>query len=219
MQTLLLLSPLLLIVLGFALRLHPFLIVLLGLLSCGYVGGWSPSELLAKIGTVFTDQRYLLVGLLVLPLIGVLEMRGLREHAANWIRGRRLRAGELLMLYLGVRQGTAAVGLTNLGGHPQTVRPLLVPMVLALKTPRDAAEAMQLKAMCAATDNVALFFGEDVFFAFGAVLLMQGVLSGLGYPLDPLTIALWGLPTAVLAFAIHATRVLRIDRVAPEFRA
>lgn len=37
-------------------------------------------------------------------------------------------AGRLLIVYLFVREITAAVGLTGLGGHPQMVRPLLAPM-------------------------------------------------------------------------------------------
>lgn len=37
-------------------------------------------------------------------------------------------AGRLLIVYLFVREATAALGLTSLGGHPQMVRPLLAPM-------------------------------------------------------------------------------------------
>lgn len=213
MQSLSALLPLLIIVAGFLLRLHPFLIVLSGMTACAAVAGWDLVHLLDQVGTLFANQRYLLIGLLVLPLVGLLESRGLREHAARWIRGRRLQAGQLLALYLAGRQATAAVGLVTLGGHPQTVRPLLVPMVLALKPGATDAEQMRLKSLSAATDNVALFFGEDVFFAFGAVLLMQGFLQGLGYPLDPVTIALWGLPTAICALLIHGWRVLRLDHI------
>jgi uncharacterized membrane protein len=71
---------------------------------------------------------------------------------------------------------------------------------------------MRLRAWCAATDNVALFFGEDIFIAFGAVLLMQGFMAGNGIVLEPLQIALWGIPTGIAAFAIHAVRVRRMAR-------
>jgi uncharacterized membrane protein len=66
--------------------------------------------------------------------------------------------------------------------------------------------------MAAATDNVGLFFGEDVFIAFGAVLLMQAFYAEHGIPLEPLEIALWGIPTALAAFAIHAVRIRRFER-------
>jgi uncharacterized membrane protein len=206
------LTPLLLIIGGFALRLNPLLVVLIAGMGCAWVAGWSALEALQRVGTVFTEQRYLLSILLVLPLVAILEQRGLRARAADWIRRRRLSAGRLLQLYLGLRQSTAAAGLTSLGGHPQSVRPLLAPMVLALRPNASLAEQQQLKAMCAATDNIGLFFGEDIFLAFSGVLLMQGTLAGLGYPLDPLSIALWGIPTALCAFAIHGLRLQRLHR-------
>ena len=65
--------------------------------------------------------------------------------------------------------------------------------------------------MAAATDNVGLFFGEDVFIAFGAVLLIHGFYLQNGIALDPLHIALWGLPTAIIAFVIHAIRIVRMQ--------
>lgn len=203
------LLPLLLIVLGFLLRLNPLWVVGLAAVGCAWVADWSVQEGLQRIGTLFTEQRYLLSIVLVLPVVGVLEARGLRQRAAEWIRTRRLGPGRLLQVYLGLRQATAAAGLTSLGGHPQTVRPLLAPMVIALRPDLDPAQRQRLLAMAAATDNVGLFFGEDIFLAFAGVLLMQATLNGLGYPLDPLQIALWGIPTAVCAYLIHGWRLQR----------
>ena len=65
--------------------------------------------------------------------------------------------------------------------------------------------------MSAATDNVGLFFGEDIFVAFGAIVLMQTILRGSGIEVNPLHIALWGIPTAICAFCIHAFRLNRLD--------
>lgn len=66
--------------------------------------------------------------------------------------------------------------------------------------------------MCAATDNVGLFFGEDIFVAFGAIALMHTFLLGSGIDVEPLHIAVWGIPTAICAFIIHAIRLHRFDR-------
>ena len=66
--------------------------------------------------------------------------------------------------------------------------------------------------MSAATDNVGLFFGEDVFLAFGGVLLIQGFLAENGHTFEPLQIALWALPTAIAAFVIHASRLWLFQR-------
>jgi uncharacterized membrane protein len=69
----------------------------------------------------------------------------------------------------------------------------------------------RIRAMSAATDNVGLFFGEDIFVAFGAIVLMQTILRAEGIEVDPLHMALWGLPTAVSAFIIHAWNLRRLD--------
>ncbi|MGB3048204.1 5-oxoproline transporter, DUF969 family subunit, partial [Dokdonella sp.] len=69
-----------------------------------------------------------------------------------------------------------------------------------------------VRASAAATDNVGLFFGEDVFMAFGAVLLIQGFYARNGIELEPLAISLWALPTAVAAFIIHAIRLRLLQR-------
>jgi len=75
-----------------------------------------------------------------------------------------------------------------------------------------AADRDRVKALCAATDNIGLFFGEDVFIAFGAVLLIQGFYAQNGINLDPRSISLWALPTALAAFAIQSLRALRLQR-------
>ena len=66
--------------------------------------------------------------------------------------------------------------------------------------------------MSAATDNVGLFFGEDIFFAIASILLIQGVFEAAGYPLTPLEFAVWAIPTAICAFIIHSSRIMALDR-------
>jgi uncharacterized membrane protein len=75
----------------------------------------------------------------------------------------------------------------------------------------DEAMRQRIRAMSAATDNVGLFFGEDVFVAFGAIVLMQTILRAEGLEVDPLRMALWGIPTAVTAFLVHAWNLRRLD--------
>lgn len=209
------------VVVGFVLRLNPALVVVISAFVTGLAARMSPLEVLDVIGEAFTEKRYLLVFLLTLPVIGLLERHGLKEHAQAWVtRLRGATMGRLLIAYLAMRQLAAALGLTGLGGHPQTVRPLLAPMAEGAAeaaaerqgTTLDDDQRQRIRAMAAGTDNVGLFFGEDIFIAFGAVLLMQGFYAEHGLDLEPLQIALWGLPTAVCAFAIHAVRLLRFER-------
>lgn len=210
----------LIVVVGFALRLHPMLVVVAAALCSGLLAGLDVVQLLSLIGESFIKNRFLFLFVMTLPLIGLLEREGLRERAAQLIAGLRLppqhvTPGRLLIVYQLLRQITAALGLTSLGGHAQTVRPLVAPMSAAAAERRTGKLSDELRqrifALAAATDNVALFFGEDLFIAFGAVLLTQGVFHQHGIDLDPLRIALWGLPTAILALLIHGARLIRFD--------
>ena len=213
------------VVLGFAARLNAVLVVVLAAVVTGIAAGMTPLEVLGALGDGFLANRFLALFLLTLPVIGALERNGLREHAAAWIAARRgMSVTRLLVLYLALRQFTAALGLTSLGGQAQTVRPLLAPMLEGVADagpdPLGEEQRESLRAMAAATDNVGLFFGEDIFIAFGAVLLIQGVYAAHGIVLEPLGIALWGLPSALCAFAIHAWRLRRFGaRLAPQARA
>lgn len=119
------------------------------------------------------------------------------------------------MLYFVAREGTAALGLMSLGGHAQTVRPLLAPMAegAALNEYGELPQTIRdkIKAHAAACDNIAVFFGEDIFIAFGAVLLIDAFLKENGSRIEPLHIGLWAIPTAIAALIIHMTRLLRLD--------
>ena len=214
-----------LVIAGFALRMNPALVVVGSGVVTGLVAGKTPVQVLELLGDAFTKQRYLALFLLTLPAIGLLERHGLKERAQAWIaRLRGVTAGRALVAYLAARQLLSALGLVDLGGHAQTVRPLMAPMVLGAAEnahgtlPGPVREKLQ--AMTAASENVGRFFGEDVFIAFGAVLLMQGFFAENGIMLEPLHIALWGIPTAICAFLIHASRLLRMDaRLAREVAA
>jgi len=206
-----------LIVLGFALRLNPMLVVTVAGLVTGLAAGMNIFAVLETFGEKFMNSRQLASSVLILPVIGLLERYGLREQAQQWVAGiRSATTGRILMLYLVVRETSAALGLLSLGGHPQTVRPLLAPMAQGAAQSRYGELPGFLRdriaAHAAACDNVALFFGEDVFIAFGAVLLMTAFLHENGITtVEPLTIGLWSIPTALCALFIHLFRLSRLD--------
>lgn len=205
------------IVIGFLLRFNPVPVVVCAALTSGLLAGLTPLALLALLGTSFASNRLLLLFVLTLPVIGLLEHAGLREHAQRWIgRLRGLSLSRLLIGYLLLRQILAMFGLTSVAGAAQTVRPLLAPMSEAaaekiLPTLTDA-DRDEVRAIAAATDNVGRFFGEDVFIALGGVLLIQAFYTQHGIELSPLSIALWAMPTAVTAFAIQSARVWLYQR-------
>ena len=205
------------VVAGFILRRNPVVVVVTAGLVSGLAAGKSVPELLKLLGESFVSNRALLLFTLTLPTIGLLERAGLREHAHAWInRLRGMTLARLLVGYLALRQALSMLGLINLGGHAQTVRPLLAPMSEAAAEKQMGAlpekERQRILALGAGTDNVGLFFGEDVFVAVGAVLLIQGFYAEHGIILEPLQIALWALPTAIAAFIIHTIRVFLFQR-------
>ncbi len=205
------------VIVGFALKRNPVLVVIAAGVASALAAGMGFDDLLALIGDSFVSNRALLLFVLTLPAIGLLERYGLRERAQAWIASfRKLSLARLLIAYLGARQLLSMLGLFDLAGHAQTVRPLIAPMSEAAAKndgiELDADERERVHALAAATDNVGRFFGEDVFLAFGAVLLIQGFYARNGIQLDPLAIALWALPTAIAAFVIHALRICWVQR-------
>jgi uncharacterized membrane protein len=204
------------IVLGFALRFNPMLVVPAAALTTGLLAGFDPLEVIGKLGKAFNDARIIIIPYVVLPVIGLLERYGLQQRARAVItKFRAATVGRLLILYLLYRQIISAIGLHSTAGHPQTVRPLVAPMAVAAaerQVELDDAGRDRIKAYAAATDNVGLFFGEDIFFAIGSIVLIQQTLEHYGISLSPLNLAVWAIPTAIAAFLIHSSRLLLLDR-------
>ena len=96
------------------------------------------------------------------------------------------------------------------------MRPLLAPMAEA--SAEDQAGAMtpalaaEIREWSAATDNVGLFFGEDIFLAISSILLIRAFMGENGYDLEPIQLSVWAIPTAFAAFFIHGFRLLLLDR-------
>ena len=205
------------VVAGFAARLNPLLIVVVAAIVTGIAAGMDLLATLSVLGKAFRDNRYISVVWLILPLIGLLEREGLQERARTLIgKLKSATTGRLLLVYLVIRQLAAAIGLTSLGGHAQMVRPLIAPMAEAAAEARDPALTPALrervKAMAAATDNIGLFFGEDIFIAIASILLIKGFLEENGIVVEPLHLSMWAIPTAILALLIHGARLLLLDR-------
>jgi uncharacterized membrane protein len=204
------------VIVGFVLRLNPLLVVTVAGIATGLAGGLDLVAVVAAFGKSFIENRYVAIVWLVLPVIGLLERYGLQERTRTLIsRVHAATTGRVLLGYLAVRQITSALGLTSLGGHAQMVRPLIAPMAEAAaetrhgELPRTVRE--RIRAYAAATDNVGLFFGEDIFIAIGSILLIKGVLDQNGVNVEPAKLALWAIPTAVAAWVIHNIRLVLLD--------
>ncbi len=212
----LVLSGIAVIIAGFLLRFNPLLVIVASALVTGMAAGLDPVAIIAAFGKAFNDTRYVSIIWIVLPVIGLLEAYGLQERARQVIASLKgATIGRLLTGYLLLRQLLSAIGLTSVAGHAQTVRPLVAPMAEAAAeqlAPLSDDARDEVRAMSAATDNIGLFFGEDIFLAIGSILLMKGVLEQNGIEIEPLHLSVWAIPTAIIAFLIHGVRLWRFER-------
>jgi len=207
----------LVIILGFSFRINTLLTVVVGGIVTGLVAGLSFNEIMHLFGQTFVEDRYILLPIiLVLQVIGMLEHHGLKEVAENLIKKvKGGTTGRVMLVYLFIRELSIALGL-DIGGPAQTVRPILAPMA------EGAAEARygklteklknSIKSHAAAVDNVGRFFGEDIFVATGAILIMKSYFASVGIHLGVWQMALWGIPTAITAFLVMWWRLVLLDR-------
>lgn len=202
---------------GFALRLNPLLVVLVSGIVTGLVSGMSFGAIMDEFGRLYVANRYMtLPVLMMLPVVGLLERYGLRERAEILIRrSAAATAGRVLLFYTGFRQVSIALGI-SIGGPASAVRPIIVPLAEGAAHAKHGtlskATSALIRAQAAAAENVGSFFGEDIFIAVGAILLMKGFFDGLKIEVSTWAMAFWGIPTALAAFAAMGWRTHLLDR-------
>lgn len=206
----------LIVIVGFALKLDTLFVVIVSGLVTGLVAGMTPVQILEVLGKSFVDTRYMTLFVLTLPVVGICERYGLKEKAIDLIRkSKSLTTGKILSLYLLIRE-TAAAFSVRLGGHPQFVRPLIEPMAQGAAIGRyeevDDEDKEKLKGEAAAMENFGNFFGQNVFIASSGVLLIVGTLEKLGYSVAPIDVAKGSIPVAIITFIIVVVRNYLLDK-------
>src|SRR6476620_4692784 len=94
-----------LVVIGFALRFNPLLVVAVAAIATGLLGHMTFLKVLGTLGHGFNENRYVSIIYLVLPVIGLLERYGLQQRARTLIvRMKGATTGRLLIGYLAFRQ-------------------------------------------------------------------------------------------------------------------
>lgn len=174
----------LIIVIGFALKLDVVAVVLISGLVTGLIAGMPIVEVLDVIGKGFVDNRYMSLFFLSLPLIAIMERYGLKDRAAEAIQKMKsASAGGVVGLYILIRWAAAALSL-RLGGHVQFVRPLILPMAEGAankKVELSEKRLEELKGLAGAAENYGNFFGQNIFPVASGVLLIQGTLNQAGF--------------------------------------
>lgn len=210
-----LLVGIVIIVVGFALKLDSIAVVLVAAIVTALIGGINFFDILKLLGEQFVSSRYMSLFFLTLPVIGICERYGLRERAMTMIGNMKVvTTGKLLSVYLFIREIAAAMSL-RLGGHPQFIRPLVEPMAQgAAEKSGHVSEELQdeIKGAAAAAENYGNFFAQNVFYASGGVLLVVRTLTDAGFELTALTVSMWSIPVAIVAFIVAFFQFRLLDK-------
>ncbi|WP_067140516.1 DUF969 domain-containing protein [Oceanivirga salmonicida] len=205
------------IVLGFYFRLDVLAVIVLSALVTGLLAEMSIIQILEILGDSFVKTRLMSIFLLTFPVIAILERHGLKERSAKLIMNiKQGTAGKVLGIYTILRTIAAALSL-RIGGHVQFIRPLIYPMALAAAE-KEKNETLkenedeELKALAAAVENYANFFGQNVFVGASGVLLIQQTLEASGYTTTITDIAVWSIPVAVITVIYALVQTYLYDK-------
>lgn len=205
----------LIIIIGFMLKLDTIAVVLVAGLATGLVAGMGFVEILEVLGGAFVSTRYMTLLLLTLAVVGILERNGLRERAEICIsKLKSATCGKVLSLYVVIRTVAAILSL-RMGGHVQFIRPLIYPMAkgAAEKEGKLTVELdEELKGHVNAVENYGNFYGQNGFIASSGVLLIVGTLKELGVlDVDVYSVSKASLIMAVLSVVICIIRNYMFD--------
>ena len=207
----------LIVVIGFAIKLDTISTVVIAGIATGLVAGIPLDELLRLLGEKFLSNRLATMFVLTLPVIGLCERYGLKDKAVDFISQiKAATVGRITLLYQAIRALSAALSL-RIGGHPQFVRPLINPMAQAAAVTKygevDEKTEDQIKGLVAGAENAGNFFGQNVFMASSGTLLIATTLQEQGYEtVTALDIAKWSIPIAVLSVVVGAIYYTIFDK-------
>lgn len=206
----------LIVIVGFALKLDSILIIFLALITTGLVGGLGIDGLLEAIGTNFVANRSMAIFIMILLVTGTLERNGLREAAADLIKKvKGATAGKLVCAY-GILRGLFGAFNVGFGGVAGFIRPVLLPMAEgAVKNTGNepTEEHMEdIKGMSSAMENITWFFFQVLFVGGAGGVLVQNTLASLGYEVELIELAVKEIPVAIVALVVACIFMLRKDR-------
>lgn len=203
----------LIVIVGFALKLDSILIIFLALITTGIVGGLGFEGLLETIGTNFVANRSMAIFIMILIVTGTLERNGLRESAADLIKKvKGATAGKLVCAYGVMRGFFGAFNVGFGGGVAGFVRPVLIPMAEgAIKNaghePKEE-HMEEVKGMAAAMENITWFFFQVLFVGGSGGILVQTTLASLGYEVELIELAAKEIPIALISLLVVCTYMM-----------
>lgn len=206
----------LIIVVGFALKLNSIAIVMSAGIVTGLVGGMSISEILTTLGSNFVGNRYMAIFIVTIPVVAMLEKNGLKQVAQNLMKKlTKASPGLIAFVYTAARGALAAFNI-SFGGVVGFIRPVLNPMAEAsvekMGTSLEEEDRDAIKSMNAAAENVSWFFGQVLFVAGSGVLLVQSTLEPFGYKIDPVKAVQAEIPVFIIATIVAGAYFMFISK-------
>jgi uncharacterized membrane protein len=233
------LAGLLVVAVGFALRLKPTLVVVCAALLTGVLAGiplvsdfahlrFVPGlqglvappgreGLIDMLGRAFAENRLMTLFIITLPAIALSERFGLQRQSAQLIgRIRAATVGRLLIAYQLFRVLMGILSL-RVNGHPTFVRPLVYPMARGAAQTHDRpdlppADIERVKAASAASENYGNFYGQNLSPVQPGILLVFGVLKGLGYTVSVWRLVAFTIPIVTLTVLVGALQFHLLGR-------
>lgn len=206
----------LIVIVGFAMKLDSILIIFLAIIVTAFAGGLGFGGMLEQLGASFTGNRSMAIFIMILLITGTLERNGLREAAAALMhKVKGATAGKLVAAY-GVLRGVLGAFNVGFGGVAGFVRPVLMPMAEGAirntgKEPNpDHLE--DVKGMASAMENITWFFWQVLFVGGAGGVLVQTTLADLGYEVELVDLAIVEIPVAIVALVFTAIRFILKDR-------
>lgn len=196
----------LIVVIGFVLKLDSILIIMIAAIVTALVAGMDPVTFLETLGSSFVANRSMCVFVMVMVVTGTLERNGLKQAAANVMKKfKNASAGVVVAIYGEFRLIFAAFNV-SFGGVAGFVRPIVLPMATAAakKNGKKISEKYEenLKGMASGMENIAWFFGQVLFVGTSGMILVQSTLAGLGYNVELVDLMKVQIPVAIIAVAV-----------------
>jgi len=206
----------LIVIIGFAIKLEPILIITLAAVVTALVGGLGIETMLTTLGSSFVANRVMTIFILIFLVLGTLERNGLREAAAKLIgMTKGATPGSVIAAYGPIRAVFAAFNV-SFGGVAGLVRPVVMPMMegaIRIKGHKPDDEHMEsLKGMSAGMENIAWFMAQVLFVGGAGGLLVQTTLAGLDIHVELIDLAAAAVPVAIFSVVLGGAVYFLRDR-------
>lgn len=206
----------LVVVIGFAVKMEPIAIIFVSAIVTAICGGIPAGDLLSTVGSTFVANRSQLITIILMILTGTLERNGLKEAGAELIKKIKGLSTGMLIAVWGVLDQIFIIFKIPIGGIPTYVRPILMPMTLGIVEAQGLTVHPEheetIKALYGKDYNMSNFFGQCLFSANSSVLLIQSTIALTGIDVDVMQIVAVQIPVALFAMFVNAAQTLIVDK-------